>query len=198
MWTETRLILASGNAGKHAEFARLFQALGTDVIRQSKLGIDSPEETGLTFIENALLKARHASRLANAPALADDSGLVVPALDGAPGLYSARYAGVGASDQDNIDHLLSEMTGLQGAERRGHYLCALALLRHAEDPDPIIAIGKWHGEILPEPRGDGGFGYDPLFLPEGLSETAAEMTSDVKNRISHRGKAVQLLLAQLT
>lgn len=197
MWTEKQLILASGNAGKLKEFARLFANFGTEVVRQSDLGIESPEETGLTFIENALLKARHASRKAKTPALADDSGLVVPALGGAPGLYSARYAGVNATDAENLAHLCEQMSGLAGDQRKGHYICALALLRHAEDPDPIIAIGLWHGILLEAPRGTGGFGYDPLFLPEHSVETAAEMAPEHKNQISHRGRAVQALLAQL-
>jgi len=199
MWTEQKLVLASGNQGKLNEFNVLFQPLGTDVISQAALNIESPEETGLTFIENALLKARHASEQAKLPALADDSGLVIPALNGAPGLYSARFAGPDATDSDNLNRLLEELSTFSDLEsRRGYYICALALLRHATDPHPVIAIGTWHGRILDTPRGSGGFGYDPIFLPDAMDLTAAEMDSGLKNQISHRGQAVAELLAQLT
>jgi XTP/dITP diphosphohydrolase len=197
MWTESQLVLASHNTGKLKEFNALFASFGCEVLSQAALGVPSPEETGLTFIENALLKARHASQATGLPALADDSGLVVPALDGEPGLYSARYAGLSASDADNIERLLERLAGASDTDRRGYYICALALLRHANDPDPIIAIGTWHGELLHTPRGQGGFGYDPIFLPEGGEQTAAEMDPAIKNQISHRGKAVAHLLAQL-
>lgn len=197
MWTESQLVLASHNTGKLKEFNALFASFGCEVLSQAALGVPSPEESGLTFIENALLKARHASQATGLPALADDSGLVVPALDGEPGLYSARYAGLNASDADNIERLLERLADASDTDRRGYYICALALLRHANDPDPIIAIGTWHGELLHTPRGQGGFGYDPIFLPEGGEQTAAEMDPAIKNEISHRGKAVAHLLAQL-
>jgi XTP/dITP diphosphohydrolase len=190
MWTDNTLVLASGNQGKLHEFSKLFSDFGTKVIPQTDLGIDSPEETGLSFIENALLKARHASAVTKLPALADDSGLVVPALDGAPGLYSARFAGSNASDRDNLSLLLDRMKDLNGADRQCHYICGLALVRHATDPDPVVVIGRWHGQIIDAPRGDGGFGYDPVFLPDGLSQTAAELCSETKNQLSHRGLAV--------
>ena len=190
MWTNSNLVLASGNKGKLREFSKLFADFGTEVIPQTDLGVDSPEETGLSFIENALLKARHASAVTQLPALADDSGLVVPALDGAPGLYSARFAGSNASDQDNLNLLLDRMKNLSGENRQGHYICALALVRHATDPDPVVVIGRWYGQIIDAPRGDGGFGYDPVFLPDGLSQTAAELDSERKNGLSHRGLAV--------
>jgi XTP/dITP diphosphohydrolase len=190
MWTDSKLVLASGNNGKLREFSKLFADFGTEVIPQTELGVDSPEETGLSFIENALLKARHASAVTQLPALADDSGLVVPALDGAPGLYSARFAGSNASDQDNLNLLLDRMKHLSGEDRRGHYICALALVRHATDPDPVVVIGRWYGQIIGAPRGDGGFGYDPVFLPDGLSQTVAELDSETKNELSHRGLAV--------
>ena len=190
MWTDSKLVLASGNKGKLREFSKLFSDFGTEVIPQTDLGIDSPEETGLSFIENALLKARHASAVTQLPSLADDSGLVVPALDGAPGLYSARFAGGNASDQDNLNLLLDHMKNLSGEDRQGDYICALALVRHATDPDPVVVIGRWHGQIIDAPRGDGGFGYDPVFLPDGLSQTAAELDSETKNQLSHRGLAV--------
>jgi XTP/dITP diphosphohydrolase len=190
MWTDSKLVLASGNTGKLREFSKLFADFGTEVIPQTDLGVDSPEETGLSFIENALLKAHHASAVTQLPALADDSGLVVPALDGAPGLYSARFAGSNASDQDNLNLLLDRMKNLNGENRQGHYICALALVRHATDPDPVVVIGRWYGQIIDAPRGDGGFGYDPVFPPDGLSQTAAELDSATKNGLSHRGLAV--------
>ena len=190
MWTNDKLVLASGNQGKLREFSKLFSDFGITVIPQSDLQIESPEETGVSFIENALIKARHASAVTELPALADDSGLVIPALDGAPGLYSARFAGINASDQENLTLLLDRMRGLSGVSRRGHYICALVLVRHAADPDPIAVIGRWHGHIIDSPRGEGGFGYDPIFLPDGLHQTAAELDSETKNQQSHRGLAV--------
>lgn len=197
MWTESKLILASSNPGKLREFSSLFQAIGTEVIGQQSLGIDAPEETGLTFVENALLKARHAVNHSQCAALADDSGLVVPALDGAPGLYSARYAGPDASDHDNRLALLDALEPLAEESRVGYYICALALLRTATDPDPIIIVTRWWGRLLDRPRGDGGFGYDPMFQPEGLNQTAAEMDAADKNQQSHRGRAVQALMQSL-
>ena len=165
MWTNQQLVLASGNRGKLREFSNLFEDFGTEVVPQSDLGIESPEETGLSFIENALLKARHASAVAHLPAMADDSGLVMPALDGAPGLYSARFAGAHATDQDNLNLLLDRLQGFSPEDRQGHYICALALVRHATDPDPLVVIGRWNGRILEVPRGDGGFGYCGDFGP---------------------------------
>lgn len=197
MWTESKLILASSNPGKLREFSSLFQAIGTEVIGQQSLGIEAPEETGLTFVENALLKARHAANHSQCAALADDSGLVVPALDGAPGLYSARYAGPDASDHDNRLVLLDALEPLSEESRVGYYICALALLRTATDPDPIIIVSRWWGRLLDRPRGDGGFGYDPMFQPEGLNQTAAEMDAADKNQQSHRGRAVQALMQSL-
>jgi XTP/dITP diphosphohydrolase len=197
MWTESKLILASSNPGKLREFSSLFQAIGTEVIGQQSLGIEAPEETGLTFVENALLKARHAANHSQCAALADDSGLVVPALDGAPGLYSARYAGPDASDHDNRLALLDALEPLSEESRVGYYICALALLRTATDPDPIIIVSRWWGRLLDRPRGDGGFGYDPMFQPEGLNQTAAEMDAADKNQQSHRGRAVQALMQSL-
>ena len=197
MWTESKLILASSNPGKLREFSSLFHAIGTEVIGQQSLGIEAPEETGLTFVENALLKARHAANHSQCAALADDSGLVVPALDGAPGLYSARYAGPDASDHDNRLALLDALEPLSEESRVGYYICALALLRTATDPDPIIIVSRWWGRLLDRPRGDGGFGYDPMFQPEGLNQTAAEMDAADKNQQSHRGRAVQALMQSL-
>ncbi len=197
MWTERQLVLASGNQGKIHEFSRLFSDFETKVIPQQALNIQSPEETGLSFIENAILKARHASNLANLPSLADDSGLVVPSLDGEPGLYSARYAETYASDEDNISLLLKNMQSLLGNDRRAHYICALALVRYAADPDPIVVIGRWHGRVLARPKGERGFGYDPIFLPNDFDQTAAELEPDLKSRLSHRGLAVVKLHALL-
>ena len=190
MWTDTTLVVASGNHGKLKEFSNLFDDFAIEVVSQAELGVASPEETGLSFIENALLKARHASAITHHPSLADDSGLVIPALDGAPGLYSARYAGVNASDQDNVKLLLERMKYLSGDNRQGCYICALALIRNASDPDPLVVVGRWQGKIIDAPRGDSGFGYDPVFLPANLDQTAAEIDPQVKNQLSHRGQAV--------
>ncbi|MDC1240433.1 RdgB/HAM1 family non-canonical purine NTP pyrophosphatase [Litorivicinus sp.] len=197
MWTEKALVIASSNAGKVSEFKRLFLELGLTVTSQNELGIQTPKETGLSFVENSLLKARHASKLSGMPALADDSGLVVPALDGAPGLFSARYAGVKASAQENLKKLLLDMIGFVGIERQAHYVCALILVKYPEDPDPLVAIGTWHGRILEASRGQGGFGYDPIFLPSGQTLTAAELAPEVKNKISHRGTALTKLFGQM-
>tara|TARA_B100000900_G_C20573786_1_gene714446 strand:+ start:347 stop:943 length:597 start_codon:yes stop_codon:yes gene_type:complete len=190
MWTDTTLVVASGNHGKLREFSKLFGDFAIKVISQTKLGVESPEETGLSFVENALLKARHASTITRLPTIADDSGLIIPALDGAPGLYSARYAGANASDQENVRLLLERMEHLSGTDRQGHYICALALIRHASDPDPLVAVGRWQGTIIDTPRGTSGFGYDPIFLPNNLDQTAAEIDPKIKNRLSHRGLAV--------
>ena len=197
MWTEKDLLIASSNPGKLREFKYLFLELGSTVISQNELGIKTPEETGLSFVENSILKARHASKLGGMAALADDSGLVVPALDGAPGLFSARYAGVAASAQENLKKLLMDMSELVGTERRAHFVCALTLIKHPEDPDPIVAIGTWGGTILNASRGEGGFGYDPIFLPNGQMSTAAELAPEVKNKISHRGTALASLFEQI-
>ena len=190
MWTNKTLVVASGNQGKLTEFSNLFADFAIELIPQAKLGVEVPEETCFSFIENALLKARHASAITQLPTIADDSGLVIPALDGAPGLYSARYAGVNASDQDNVSLLLERMKHLSGDNRQGYYICALALIRHVSDPDPMVAIGRWKGTILDAPRGNRGFGYDPIFLPNNLDQTAAEIDPQIKNQHSHRGLAV--------
>ena len=190
-----RLVLASGNAGKLREFRRLLSPLGIDVIAQSKLGIAEADEPHVTFVENALAKARHASAHAALPALADDSGICVRALAGAPGVQSARYAGEPKSDARNNEKLIDALNGV--ADRRAHYACVLVLLRHAGDPEPILAEGAWHGTIVDAPRGGGGFGYDPHFLDETTGLTAAELPLDRKNGLSHRGKAIRALLARL-
>ncbi len=193
-----KIILASGNVGKLRELAVLLAPLGLELISQSALGIESAEETGTTFLENALLKARHAARLAKQPALADDSGIEVDALGGRPGVYSARFAGSGASDQDNLRKLLAELHGVEPEFRLARYHAVIAFVRSAEDPDPVVAHGTWEGSIALEPRGSGGFGYDPIFLPAGSRRTAAELSADEKNSVSHRAKALRSLIAMLT
>ncbi len=192
--TSALLVLASGNAGKLREFHQLLAPLGFDVRPQADFGVADVEETGGTFVENALLKAREASRLSGLPALADDSGLEVDALNGAPGIYSARYAGEPRSDARNNARLLASLAEVPEGERRARYWCVLVLLRHAEDPVPLIVQRSWEGEILQAPRGEQGFGYDPLFwLPEQAA-SAAELTAQQKNRLSHRGRALQALV----
>jgi XTP/dITP diphosphohydrolase len=190
-----RLVLASNNEGKLREFRRLLAPLGIEVIAQAELGIAEADEPHATFVENALEKARHASRAAGLPALADDSGLCVDALGGAPGVQSARYAGEPRSDARNNARLVSALAGI--ADRRAHYACVLALVRHAADPEPIIAQGDWHGTIVDEPRGTGGFGYDPHFLDPESGLTGAELPLEKKNALSHRGHAMRTLIARL-
>ena len=190
-----KLVLASNNAGKLREFAQLLAPLDFEVLPQAAFSIPEAEEPHCTFVENALAKARHASRLTGLPALADDSGLCVAALGGAPGVYSARYGGEPKSDERNNRKLLAELAGKE--DRHAHYACVLVLMRHAEDPQPLIAEGEWHGEILGAPRGDGGFGYDPLFLLPELGISAAELDAARKNAVSHRGKALAKLIERL-
>lgn len=188
-----RIVVASGNRGKLAEFERLLGGTGVAFIAQGELGVEDIEETGLTFVENALLKARHAARATGLPALADDSGLCVDALDGAPGLYSARYAGAHGDATANIARLLRELQGVADPDRTARFHCTLALLRHPEDPRPLLAQGEWHGRILHAPRGGAGFGYDPVFLDPATGLTAAELDPDTKHRTSHRGQALSKL-----
>lgn len=190
------LVLASGNAGKLREFNELLEPLGMRVRPQSDWETPEAEETGLTFIENALLKARNAASHTGQPALADDSGLVVPALGGAPGIRSARYSREG-SDAANNQQLLADMDELVGEARNAYFYCALVMLRSARDPAPLVATGAWHGRILLSPRGGGGFGYDPLFFVPGENCASAELPAATKNRISHRGRAVAGLLDAL-
>jgi XTP/dITP diphosphohydrolase len=192
-----QMVLASANSGKQRELAALLAPHGLELLLQSALGIASIEETGGTFLENALLKARHAARHSGLPALADDSGLEVDALGGAPGVYSARFAGAGASDADNNALLLSRLMGVAMPLRTARYRCVLALVRTAEDPRPLLAEGQWEGRIGLAPQGTGGFGYDPLFLPDERAGTAAQLAAADKNAISHRGRALQVLLGAL-
>lgn len=193
----TRVVLASSNPGKLAEFRALLAGSGFDVVAQHELGVDDAAETGLSFVENALLKARHAARATGLPALADDSGLCVAALHGAPGLYSARYAGRHGDNAANNIKLLQQMQGVPETQRGAFFICVLVLLQHAEDPAPIIAEGRWHGRVLDAPRGAHGFGYDPLFLPNGQTVSSAELAAEVKNHLSHRGQALRRLREQL-
>ena len=188
-------VLASNNAGKLKEFEQLFSKLGLEVLPQAQFGVEDADETGLSFIENALIKARHASKKTSMPAMADDSGIVVPALNGAPGIYSARYSGKG--DAANNDKLLQALDGVEGADRSAFYVAVIALVKHPDDPMPIIAEGRWHGRIAETPAGDGGFGYDSLFIPDGFDITAAQMTRDEKQSSSHRALALNALAPQL-
>ena len=190
-----KLVLASNNAKKMKELNALLAPLGFEVIPQDQLGIPEAEEPHCTFVENALAKARHAAQLSGLPALADDSGLCVAALGGAPGVYSARYAGEPKSDTRNNEKLLAELGN--NPDRSAHFVSVIVLVRHAEDPQPLIAEGEWHGEILPALRGEGGFGYDPLFNLPAFGQTAAELDAETKNRLSHRGQAMQQLIARL-
>jgi XTP/dITP diphosphohydrolase len=191
------IVLASGNRGKLAELREMFATLELDVVAQGTLGVSDADETGLTFVENALIKARHAARATGLPALADDSGICVDALAGAPGLYSARYAGRHGDDAANNARLLAELGDLPETQRGAYFYCCLVVLRHAEDPSPLLAEGRWYGRVLSRPRGDGGFGYDPLFQPHGLPGSAAELEPVEKNRRSHRGQAVAALMTDL-
>ena len=191
-----RLVLASNNAGKLREFRRLLSPLGIDVIAQSDLAIPEADEPFATFVENALAKARHASRAAHLPALADDSGVCVDALGGAPGVMSARYAGEPKSDARNNARLIADLAGV--ADRRAHYYCMLVLVRHGDDPEPILAEGRWDGTIIDQPRGTGGFGYDAYFQDAQTGRTGAELPLEIKNEVSHRGKAMRTLIARLT
>ena len=192
-----KLVLASGNPGKLAELRDLLGQAGHDLHAQSEFGVDDVEETGLSFVENAILKARHAARATGLPALADDSGLCVDALGGAPGLYSARYGGGHGDAGRNIARLLRELDGVPEAARTARFHCVLVLLRSADDPQPVIAEGSWHGRILGAPRGTRGFGYDPVFLDLDHGCSAAELDPAVKNRTSHRGRALAVLKQRL-
>ena len=192
-----RLVLASSNTGKLGELRPLLADTGLELVAQSELGVRDAIEDGLTFVENALIKARHACRQTGLPALADDSGIVVDALGGAPGLISAHYAGVHGDGPGNIARVLRELEGVPPERRTARFHCTLVLLRHAEDPQPVIAEGSWEGMILSAPRGDGGFGYDPIFFDPVLQAGAGELPPEVKNRVSHRGRALAVLRERL-
>ena len=192
-----KLVLASSNQGKLEELRSLLSGNGIELVAQSDLGVDDADETGATFVENALIKARHATRITGLPALADDSGICVDALDGAPGLYSARYAGEHGNASRNIDKLLRAMDEVADPQRTAHFYCVLVLLRHEHDPQPLIVEGQWNGLILRERRGHGGHGYDPVFFDPAQGQSAAEMELALKNRLSHRGQALAQLKAKL-
>lgn len=189
------LILASNNAGKLKEFSALLAPINFDLHTQSEFNVPEAEEPHVTFVENAIAKARHAARLTGKPALADDSGVCVNALGGAPGVYSACYAGEPKSDQRNNEKLIADLSA--HADKSAYYYCVLVFVRHADDPQPVIADGRWNGEMIAEPRGQGGFGYDPYFWIPELQKTAAELTSEEKNRLSHRGQALRVLIEKL-
>lgn len=192
-----KLVIASNNQGKIAELHDLLQPLGLTPVAQGELGVPEAEEPAVTFVENALLKARNAARHTGLPALADDSGLAVDALDGQPGVRSARYAGPNATDADNVQALLEALEGLPEEQRGAQFHCVLVYLRHADDPTPIICHGQWPGRILTVPMGDGGFGYDPVFYVPESDCSAAQLTREQKSRASHRGRALTGLLEQL-
>lgn len=193
--TFEKIVLATGNKGKVAELAEKLASLNINVIAQSEFDVPEVAETGTTFIENAIIKARHAAKVTGLPAIADDSGLEVEALGGAPGIYSARFAGMNANDSDNIDKLLAELG--DNPNRTARFWCVLVLMRHADDPTPLICQGVWQGEILTERQGEQGFGYDPVFFSKEMNCSAAMLDKATKNSLSHRGKALSLLLEQL-
>lgn len=192
-----KLVIASNNQGKIAELTELLAPLGLSPVAQGELGVPEAEEPAITFVENAIIKARHAAERTGLPALADDSGLSVDALQGRPGVRSARFAGDQATDSQNVQALLAALEAIPAASRQAQFHCVLVYLRHAEDPTPIICHGRWNGQILPAPRGDGGFGYDPVFLCPEYDCSAAELTREQKGQISHRGRALNKLLEQL-
>ncbi|MFT6776551.1 MAG: XTP/dITP diphosphohydrolase [Paraglaciecola sp.] len=192
-----KIVLATGNKGKVTELARMLCGLGIEVLPQSEFAVIDAAETGSTFVENAIIKARHAAKQTGLPAIADDSGLVVHALGGEPGVYSARYSGDLATDQTNIIKLLDAMSDIPKDKRQAKFLCILVFMRHTHDPSPIICQGEWHGEIATEQQGENGFGYDPVFWIEEQNCSSAQLSPEQKNRLSHRGRALSQLLVQL-
>ena len=192
-----KVVLASNNKGKVRELGQMLSGIGMEVLSQSEFDAGEVEETGLTFVENAILKARHAARVSGLPAIGDDSGLEVDALKGAPGIYSARFAGAGASDDDNLQKLLAELKNVPDEQRTARFQCLLVYMRHADDPTPLICQGTWEGIITHEPQGDNGFGYDPVFYVPTHQCTSAQLTPEQKNQLSHRGQALKQLLTNL-
>lgn len=192
-----QIVLASNNPGKVREIGQMLAKLELEILPQSTFNIEEVEETGLSFVENAILKARHAAAKSGLPAIADDSGLEVDALNGAPGIYSARYAGPGASDTQNLQKLLTDMEKVPQEQRTARFQCLMVYMRHAHDPTPLICQGTWEGQITFEPRGEGGFGYDPVFFVPTHHCTSAELAPEVKNQLSHRGQALGRLVAAL-
>jgi len=193
-----KIVLASGNKGKLKEFAQLFATMDIEVVPQADFDVPEAEETGLSFVENAIIKARNAAHHTGLPAIADDSGIEVDALQGKPGIYSARFAGANASDQDNLEHLLSSLKDIAEDKRTARYQCLLVYMQHENDPTPLITQASWQGRILTEATGNGGFGYDPLFWVEGSQCSAAELTAEQKHAVSHRGKAIRLFAEQFS
>lgn len=192
----SQIVLASGNQGKLREFTQLLAPLNIEILTQSELGVSEAAETGLSFIENAIIKARNACAQTGLPAIADDSGIEVDALHGAPGIYSSRYAGEEASDADNIEALLKALNGVPASERNARFQCVVVYMRHAKDPTPLICQGTWHGQILSEAAGDGGFGYDPVFFVPETDCSAAELSAQQKHAISHRGQAMRCFIEE--
>lgn len=193
-----KIVLATGNQGKVSELSQLLTPLAVNIVPQSEFDVPEVPETGTTFVENAIIKARHAAKITGLPAIADDSGLAVNALGGTPGVYSARYAGNNATDSDNIDKLLDALKDIEPAKRQARFLCVLVYMRSSEDPTPIICQGEWHGMITHERSGDSGFGYDPIFWVEQKQCTSAQLSKAQKNALSHRGQALQQLLNKLS
>jgi len=191
------IVLASGNAGKLREINQILGTMAFQAVPQTDFNVSEVDETGLTFVENAILKARHACHYSGLPALADDSGLEVDALQGAPGIYSARYAGSGATDTENLSKLLKKMENIPEEERTARFQCVLVYMRHKHDPTPVICQGTWQGRILQHPLGENGFGYDPIFFVPSENCSSAQLPADVKNRLSHRGQALAQLVARL-
>ena len=192
-----RIVLATGNAGKVRELQQLLADMDYEIVPQSEFNTPEAVEDGLGFVENALIKARSASRHTGLPAIADDSGIAVDALDGAPGIYSARYAGKGATDEQNLNRLLENMQAIDEPDRTARFICLMVYVRHAEDPTPLICQGSWEGRLLRSPQGENGFGYDPIFYVPEKDCTSAQLSSDEKNAMSHRGKAIRCLVDQL-
>ncbi len=192
-----RIVLASNNAGKVREINQLLENSGIEVLPQAQFDIEDAVEDGLTFVENAIIKARHAAKLSGLPAIADDSGIEVDALNGAPGIYSARFAGEGSSDEENLLKLLNELKSVPEEQRSARFQCLMVYMRHAEDPTPIICQGTWEGRILTAPQGENGFGYDPVFFVPEQDCSSAELDAATKNSLSHRGKALQQLVKRL-
>lgn len=191
-----QIVLATGNQGKLREFRQLFSALSVQIVAQSEFAVPEADETGLSFVENAIIKARNACQFTGLPAIADDSGIEVDALQGKPGIYSSRYAGKGATDADNIQALLRALEGIEAHERTARFQCVLVFMRHANDPTPLICQGTWQGEILETPTGDAGFGYDPLFWVPETDCSAAQLSAEQKHAISHRGKAMRQFIEE--
>ncbi|MEE9575081.1 MAG: RdgB/HAM1 family non-canonical purine NTP pyrophosphatase [Gammaproteobacteria bacterium] len=193
-----QIVLASGNAGKLREIAQLLEGINLEILPQSEFNVPEVEETGLTFVDNAILKARNAAHYTGLPAIADDSGIAVDVLRGRPGIYSARFAGIGASDEENLEKLIRMVTPFPDEERTARFICSMVYIRHEEDHVPVIAEGVWEGQLLIDPKGQNGFGYDPIFYVSSQQCTSAELPPEIKNKLSHRGQALRKLLEQLS